>query len=268
MGVDDYVQAGIVSEVHNLIDPVQPGFVDFVFRCGADHLQPGNRDADTGEAGPFQVCERRLGGLAARLPDSLVRIALLFAGPGSVVIAVEMIAHVPAQAQFCGHLPGIGIAARRGRRRIRGRFPFLGDGHLHGGNAGGHEGHFGGPDHRRLIGFHLESHGHLVILVRAVLIGDPVRTSGQDRTGRGRDVQGDGLPCLGNIKGSLAYRHGCRSDRSRVHRVILFTAGKNRQQGCEKGDVSFHHFKEGICSRVRTRLEDIRLLQYASVFRL
>ena len=261
MGVDNHVQAGVMGIARHFVDPVQPGLVDLVVRRGTDHLQPGDRDADAGEAGPFQVGESHLGGLASRLPDFFVRITFLLAGPGAVVIAVEMIAHVPAQTQLRGHLPGVIVTAGRGRRRLRRLFRLLGDGHFHGRDAGGHEGHLGGPDCRGLVGRHHQLHGHLVILVGAVLVGNPIRPAGQDRAGRGGDVDGNCLSGLGNLEGSLAHRQGFRRFRGRVHRIVLFSTGKGRHERGQQGQESFHHFREGICSRVRTRLEDISVFQ-------
>ena len=172
-----------------------------------------------------------------------------------------MVAHVPAQAQLRGHLPGVIVAAGRGRRRLRRLFCLLGDGHLHRGDARGHEGHLDGPDRRCLVGRNHELDGHLVILVGAVFVSNPIRPAGQDRTGRGGNVDGNRLSGLGNLEGGLAHRQGFRRFRGGVHRIVLFSTGEGRQEHGQQGQGSFHHFRDGICSRVRTRLEDIRVFQ-------
>ena len=243
----------------HLVHPVHPGFINRIIRGRADHLEPRNRNSDTGESGRLNAIEQGPCGFIG-LPGRLVRISFLIPCPRAVIIGVEMVAHVPAEAQGPGHFPGVVGAGCRVRND---RLSFLRDGKRDGGSACGRNRNIRLTGLVSVIGRNGQAPGNLVILVCAVFVCDPVRKSGFLRTGGRRNGQGKRLPCLGNSEGAAAQGDGCRSRRGRRGRILWIvpsTGGKNQRRG-PKHKVSFHHFRDGIFSRVRTRSEDISRFQ-------
>ena len=150
--IDDDGQAGVVRELRHFVHPVQPSRVDGVLRRGADHLEPGDGQADAGETGGLDPVERGLRGRDAA-PGRLVRVTVPVSGPGAAVERVEMIAHIPAQAQPHRELPGV-IAAGR-RIRVRG-FPGLGNRQGHDVRAHARDQRLHLPRLVRIIGRHVQ----------------------------------------------------------------------------------------------------------------
>ncbi len=268
MGVDNHLKAGVMGKAHHLVDAVHPGFVDLIIRSGADHLEPGNGNADTGEAQCLHTVERSLRGFVA-LPGCFVRITFLFTRPGTVVIGVEMVAHIPAQAEERGQavlLPGCG----------RLRFFCRGLRNFQRGRSGARrlEGKGGLTDLISIILRHRNTHLDVIILINA-LAGSGYRypTGFLHLRNKGR-LNGDvvGRPFRPGGDGGLTQSNGfrCRIRRGfRCRRRFRSLAAgiqdryqhRQGQQTMFHVSHSYHYFSEGIDSRVSTRDEDIRDFQ-------
>ena len=233
-----------------------PIAVHFLKPDGSHVRIPGDRDADGVEAGLLEHAEKcpRSDGLS---PGGLI-IRRRRDGKGTLdphvvhvpAVGVQRVPEVPAGA----HLPDrIGGTFPEGRLRLLpsglrdrdrpGQRPRL-------------NGHGSRPAFEGVVGLHGEVDRHLVVGEGAHGLGpDPVRTGRHVRAGRSRNLQGDGLPGLGDVEDVTAQGDGARCEG------CIFPAGGDHPQDSQEDQGPFHHFNDGICSRVRTRLEDIRLCQ-------
>ena len=165
VGIDNNLKASRMGKAHHLVDAVHPGLVNLVIRGGANHLEPGDGNADTGKA---QVLNTIKGGLGSfiGLPGRLVGIAILLS---IVVEGVEVISHIPAKAQGFDKLPvgvlsGLRFFSRRLGKVQRGRS-----------GTGGLEGKGGGAGFEGCVAGHRNSTGNRIIFQRAEAHRNPVR---------------------------------------------------------------------------------------------
>ena len=244
VGIQDYVQSGVLGPSHDLVNAAQPLLVQGIVGRLADMAHPRNGDADAGEALLLEAGERGLRGLFP-LPGRLRR--------HTVGIGVKVVAHVPAKAQFQG--TGHGRIVRQGGIVDH----FLGClRHFQGdiGRTGSLHNYISTTGLVTVVGGHLEREGDLVVLVGAVGFGNPGRQR-KRRTGGGRDGKVIGTARLRRAQagGTQGDSRGClRGGRNGRFGGFAAAAKQRHSKGQERDTFSHHvnYLREGIDSRVKT----------------
>ena len=263
MGIEDDLEAGVLSKAHHLVDTVQPHFVQFVLRSLANVSHPRNGNAHAGKALGLYTVES---GLRSRFP--------LPGGLGSyaISIGIKVVAHVPAKTQ----LQGAGDSGVTGQHRVLDDFlACLGHGNLYRRAVLGRHSDLRAAGLVGLVGGQLELNGHLVFAEDTVLKAEPAfRGRGNLHLGTGRSLNGYLLRfsfwC--GLNRGRGYGKSPRSLRLGGAAACLspLAAAASRRyhaknEKLSKISHSYVYLSEGIDSRVTTSGDDINCFQYSSV---
>ena len=180
--------------------------------------------------------------MLAGLLEDLVHAVVVVGRPAGLDAAQNLLSGLLAEevVDLLGSGSGLGVGQvgidshRFGGRRFFGRSLLHGDGLGQG--PGGHR-KGGRPRLIGRIGSYGQAEGNLVMAVRAVLEGNPVRKSGNFRAGRRRNRQGQGLSLHRDIEGGRVQGQflGGIVHRIRIRRRILFAGPEESQEGGRDG---------------------------------